>query len=114
MIIDRKKYRTPIILLAIGLVFCIVSAIIATSTTGEWFARSGAVLSFVSVVVQFFLSSLKRSELEQLFKTDLGLREKFNVAREKDFLADIVSTASIITGLIGTIIWGYGDLFYRY
>lgn len=114
MVIARKKYRTPIILLLIGLVFCIISAIIAASTTGQWFSRSGAVLSFVSVVVQFFLSNLKRSELEQLFKTDLRLREKFNVAKEKDGLADMVSTASIVTGLIGTIIWGYGDLFYGY
>lgn len=114
MVIDKKKYRTPIVLLATGVIFCIISAVMAASTTGEWFARSGAVLSFISVVVQFFISNLKRSELEQLFKTDLRLREKFNVAREKDGLADFVSTASIVTGLIGTIIWGYGDLFYSY
>lgn len=112
MIIERKKYRIPIALLAFGVIFCVVSAVYAVQTSGEWFARSGAVLSFVSVVVQFFISNLKRSGIETLFKTDLGIRDKFKVIRQKDILEEIVSVSSIVTGLIGTIIWGYGDLFY--
>lgn len=112
MVIEKKKYRIPIALLIFGISFCIVSAVYAAKTSGEWFGRSGAVLSFVSVVVQFYISNLKRSEIESLFKTDLGIRDKFNAIKEKDVVEAFVSISSIATGLIGTIIWGYGDLFY--
>lgn len=112
MVLERKKYRIPIVLLVFGTAFCAFSGFYAVNTSGEWFARSGAVLSFVSVVVQFFISNLKRSGIETLFKTDMGIRDKFKVIREKDILEEVVSISSIVTGLIGTIIWGYGDLFY--
>ncbi|WP_148404248.1 hypothetical protein [Bizionia myxarmorum] len=75
-----------------------------------WFARSGAILTFVSVVVQFILADLKKSEIQNLFDSELRLRDKFKKIREKDFYHDALSTASTLTGLIGTIIWGYGDL----
>ena len=99
-------------LLVFGMIFCIISAFMSLNSTETWFARSGAVLSFVSVVIQFLLSNLKKVEIENLFKSDLGLREKFNVVKEKDTLHDFISIASTVTGLIGTIIWGYGDLLF--
>lgn len=112
MIIHKKKYRFPISLLLFGTVFCIVSAIVSVDSTEEWFMRSGAVLSFVSVAVQLILSNLKRNEIEDLFNRDVGLKEKFKIVKEKDVRHDFVSTVSAVTGLVGTIIWGYGDLFY--
>lgn len=57
MVIHKKKYRIPIGLLVFGTVFCLVSAIISIRSTGDWFMRSGAVLSFVSVAVQLILSN---------------------------------------------------------
>ena len=110
MLINRKKYRVPMLLLVFGLLFCIVSAYFSMNATEDWFGRSGAVLSFVSVAIQFILSNLKKSEIKNLFNANIGLKEKFKVAREKDSLHDFMSTASTITGLVGTIIWGYGDL----
>ncbi|MGO3183078.1 MAG: hypothetical protein ACTIJ9_09630 [Aequorivita sp.] len=111
MVIDRKKYRTPFILLIFGVLFCIVSAYFSINATEDWFGRSGAVLSFVSVAIQFILSDLKKSEIKTLFNANIGLKQKFKVAREKDPIHDFMSAASTITGLVGTIIWGYGDLF---
>ncbi|EGV44922.1 hypothetical protein BZARG_163 [Bizionia argentinensis JUB59] len=111
MIVHKRKYRTPTILLILGLIFCLASAYFTMNSTETWFARSGAVLSFVSVVVQFILSDLKKSEIENLFDSEIRLREKFKKVREKDLYHDVLSTASTVTGLIGTIIWGYGDLF---
>ena len=112
MVIHKKKYRTPIALLVFGIVFCIISAIISIDSSESWFMRSGAVLSFVSVAIQFILSNLKKSEIENLFNSDLRLKDKFKAVREKDALHDFISSASVVTGLVGTIIWGYGDLFY--
>jgi len=110
MVINRKKYRIPIVLLMFGVLFCIISGYFSINSTEDWFGRSGAVLSFVSVVIQFILSNLKKSEIENLFNANIGLKEKFKVAREKDSLHDFISVASTVTGLVGTIIWGYGDL----
>ena len=112
MVIAKKKYRIPISLLLFGIIFCIASAIMSIDSTESWFMRSGAVLSFVSVAIQFILTNLKKKEIENLFNTDLGLKEKFRAVREKDVVHDFISGASVVTGLIGTIIWGYGDLFY--
>lgn len=112
MIIDKKKLRFPIILLIFGITFSITSAIISINTDGNWFARSGAVLSFVSVVVQFMLSNMKKSEIERLFESNLGLKHKMKALKQKDDLNNSVSAVSIATGLVGTFIWGYGDLFY--
>lgn len=112
MIIDKKKYKTPVFLLAFGIVFCVISAITSIDSEENWFARSGAVLSFISVVIQFMLSSLKKAELENLFKKEVRLKEKINAVKEKDFIYEIISISSVITGLVGTMIWGYGDLLY--
>ncbi|WP_034258872.1 hypothetical protein [Aequorivita capsosiphonis] len=111
MVINRKKYRTPFLLLIFGIAFCIISGYFSIDATEDWFGRSGAVLSFVSVAIQFILSDMKKAEIENLFNANIGLKQKFKVAREKDPIHDFMSAASTITGLVGTIIWGYGDLF---
>lgn len=112
MVIEKNKYRIPILLLLFGIIFCIFSAIISVGASENWFARSGAVLSFVSVVIQFILSNLKKSEIKNLFQSNISLKQKFQTIKEKDVLHDVISVFSVITGLIGTIIWGYGDLLY--
>jgi len=81
MKIAKQKYRLPLSLLIFGVVFSIGSAISSLDSDGDWFARSGAVLSFVSVVVQFLLSNLKKNELENLFYSKTGLKEKFKSIR---------------------------------
>lgn len=112
MIIEKHKYRIPIFLLLFGVIFCTISTIVSVGSSDNWFARSGAVLSFVSVAIQFILSNLKKSKIENLFKSDMPIREKFQMVKEKDVLHDVISVSSVFTGLIGTIIWGYGDLLY--
>lgn len=112
MIIDKNKYRRPLVLLIFGIVFSLISAYASLVSEGDWFARSGAILSFVSVVVQFLLSNLKKNELENLFRSNIGLKEKINHVKIKDKRFEVLSLSSGITGLVGTLIWGYGDLLY--
>ena len=100
----------PIILIAFGIVFSIASGFIAIDAPAM-FARSGSVLSFVSVVVQFILSNERKSKLERLLQhllqEGLRLTEKYRAIQEKDRMHNIVSRVSVATGLIGTIIWGF-------
>lgn len=110
--LEKKKYRLPIFLLSFGILFCIASALATTSSTENWFSRSGAILSFVSVVVQFLLSNLRKEEIENLFNSGKGMTEKFKNMKHKNPLHEVVFIISGITGLIGTLIWGYGDLLF--
>ena len=73
---------------------------------------SGAVLTFISVVVQFLLSNLRKEELENLFNLSIGVKQKLENLKNKNPLHKVVLITSGITGLAGTLIWGYGDLLY--
>ncbi len=110
--IEKKKYRLPIILLSFGILFCIASAIENIDSTENWFSRSGSILTFVSVVVQFLLSNLRKEEIENLFNSGKGIKEKFTKIKHKNPLHEVVFIISGMTGLLGTLIWGYGDLLY--
>ena len=110
--LDKKKYRVPILLLAFGILFCLASAIASIDSTENWFSRSGAILTFVSVVVQFLLSNLRKEEIENLFNSGKGIKEKFKNIKHKNPIHEVVYITSGITGLVGTLIWGYGDLLF--
>ncbi|RUA25142.1 MAG: hypothetical protein DSY76_06905 [Bacteroidetes bacterium] len=75
-----------------------------------WFMRSGSILTFVSIVSHFILTNTKRNEVIQLFESDLDINKKVEKVRRKDRYYKILYNLSFIIGLIGTIIWGYGDL----
>jgi len=72
--------------------------------------RSGSILTFVSIVSHFILTNTKRNEVIQLFESDLDINKKVEKVRRKDRYYKILYNLSFIIGLIGTIIWGYGDL----
>lgn len=110
--LDNKKFRFPILLLSFGILFCIVSVFATMGSTENWFARSGAILTFVSVVVQFLLSNLRKEEIENLFNSGVGIKEKFKSIKKKNPLHETIYIISGITGLVGTLIWGYGDLLF--
>lgn len=108
MFIDSKKYRKPIVLLVITLAFCVFSTIVSVNETINWFSRSGAVLGSSSVVVQFFLSQIRKEEGENTFSSDLKLKEKFNQVKKQNTIHRNLQIDSGITGSLGTLIWGYG------
>jgi len=72
--------------------------------------RSGSILTFVSIVSHFILTNTKRNEVIQLFESELDINKKVEKVRRKDRYYKILYNLSFIIGLIGTIIWGYGDL----
>ncbi len=112
MLLDKKKYRLSIFLILFGIMFSIVSAIISIDSTGNWFARSGSILTFISVVVQFQLSNLKKNDAENILQSDLDIHEKLKTIKNKDPLHETIFIISGLTSLIGTLIWGYGDLLF--
>ncbi|PKR82236.1 hypothetical protein CW751_02575 [Brumimicrobium salinarum] len=72
---EKSHYMYPLLLLLFGILFSVLSAYFSINSDGDWFARSGAVLSFISVVVQFLLSNRKKDKIEQLIYSNIGLKK---------------------------------------
>ena len=74
-----------------------------------WFARSGAVLIFSAVVVEYRLSGMLQKRTSSANATaGLGIPTGVGVPKANKILA-IVSHVLV---LLGTIIWAYGDVFH--
>ncbi|RNL61411.1 hypothetical protein [Zhongshania marina] len=111
---EAKKYRT-LALLFIG--FYILIPILAlmgamkpeSEALGIWFQRSGSVMVLFASIAEFF--SVKMHGVfnpahltnEPLFNTKL----KFSLQSFK-----LMAVSAVLIGL-GTLIWGYGDIFVK-
>jgi len=62
MVIHNKQFSIPILLLIFGIAVSTFSSIISINTNCDWFARFAAILIFISVIVQFLLSNLKKAD----------------------------------------------------
>lgn len=73
---------------------------------GQWFARSGAVMSAIAVVAQFKASGIATMIRGSTFGESWGFYRKYS--RLQAFV-DGLSLALVVTG---TIVWGFGDLLF--
>ena len=96
-----------------------------TDTDAAWFQRSGSLLVFICVVVQFLFLILHRlvheiaidfgqgeirTEIE-----DFGIRRKGKTQwRSEPSFAILHELYIVVLGAVGTVIWGYGDLIYQW
>lgn len=74
--LEKKKYRLPILLLSFGILFCIGSTFATIKSIENRFSQSDAILTFVLAVVQFMLSNLRKEEMDNLFNSGTGIKEK--------------------------------------
>lgn len=107
--LNFDKYRTEIILLIIGFFFVIISYKASIyDIKGLWFMRSGAILVLFAAIVEFRLNdktlkSINRKNVgSHAFKTPINM----NNSKEHNIIAFIAH----IFIILGTLIWGYGDL----
>lgn len=83
-------------------------------TTGL-FARSGSIIVLLGVVNEYRLRKLRDRQLSYVEHEFLRNAEKStkDLFRPKEFLSQKILTISThITVVVGTIIWGFGDLFF--
>ena len=98
------------ILLLISLAWGVYNFLCSYSTgDGMWFSRSGSVIVLICVIVEFRLGNLRQLGFENA---------------QKAFQHDIVSSGQLpeykkyigwfthFQIIIGTLIWGYGDLLF--
>ena len=78
----------------------------ASETQGSWFQRSGAVAVLIAVWVQFKLQSVYTYFDNAAYSIPFDLPKRLNA------FYYWVSFANILLSVLGTGIWGYGDLFF--
>ena len=75
-------------------------------TPGQWFERSGAVMTAFAAFAQFKASSIATMIRGGTFAESWEAYHKY-----KRYQAG-VATLSLVLVVIGTVVWGYGDLLF--
>jgi hypothetical protein len=99
------------LLVAAAWLFAIFSYYVSSKADTDWFSRSGSVMCLVGAAVTFRLAHFYQRALATALKEGL-----VSVSREielglkppKSYL--VLSYGGYLTGIVGTGIWGYGDL----
>jgi len=110
---DHKVAYSAVSLFLLSVVLFSFFSYYLSEVTGEdWFSRSGAVMCLVSAAAVFRLGRVQQTEIARILhdrnETD---REKLeDVLGSPSRLHQLLSIAAYIIGLVGTVIWGYGDL----
>ena len=107
-------YRTIVrfgILIAAAWLFAAFSYYLSKKTGADWFSRSGSVMALAGAAVTFRLLNVYQHGLatalqEGIVSVARGIELGFEPLRSYQVLAYL----GYLTGIVGTGIWGYGDL----
>ena len=99
----------PLFLLAVGIPLAAYNACLMplSETEGSWFQRSGSLAVLFAVWMEYNL--MKVSEYVTL--PGIAVSEQIHVSNKYKPTYIILQYIAIILMVIGTFIWGYGDLF---
>jgi hypothetical protein len=103
------------LLVAAAWLFAIFAYYVSSKADADWFSRSGSVMCLVGAAVTFRLAHFYQSALATAFKEGL-----VSVPREielrlnppKSYVA-LSYFGYLLTGIVGTAVWGYGDVLLR-
>lgn len=108
----KKEFLAATIILVVGMTFSLLSAIMAIGTEGLWFARSGSILCLLAIGAQFRLATARKATIEAILISDLSMHKKYEKIKKRPRGHTVLFALSSTTGVIGTLVWGYGDLLY--
>jgi hypothetical protein len=110
-------YRTVIrfgLLIAAAWLFAVFSYYLSRTTGADWLARSGAVMSLVGAAVTFRLVNFYQGALATALKEGLvSVPREIELRLKPPKSYQLLSYLGYLTGVVGTGIWGYGDLLLR-
>jgi hypothetical protein len=98
-------------LVAAAWLFAIFSCYLSSKEGTDWFSRSGSVMCLVGAAVTFRLAHFYQRALATALKEGL-----VSVPREIELRLNpptsyvVLSYFGYLTGIVGTAVWGYGDL----
>src|SRR5258705_4631981 len=97
--------------LACSWLFAAFSYYLSRKTGHDWFARSGSVMALIGAAATFRLTAGFRKQLATGLKDELAsVRQEIQLTLDPPPLYRIISYLGYVTGIVGTAIWGYGDL----
>jgi hypothetical protein len=110
-------YRTIIrlgLLIAAAWLFAAFSFYLSGKTGTDWFSRSGAVMCLVGAAVTFRLGNFYQGALATALKEDLvSVSKEIELHLEPPKSYVRLLYFGYLTGIVGTGVWGYGDLLVR-
>jgi len=110
-------YRNLILfglLIAAAWLFAVFSYYLSRTTGADWFARSGSVMALVGAAVTFRLADFYQRALARALKEGLvSVPRGIELGLEPPKSYVVLSYFGYLTGIVGTGIWGYGDLLIR-
>lgn len=115
---ERKKIKsikTMLVRCGVFLFFALAFSLYAalcpllpvSETQSTWFQRSGAVVVVLTVWVQFELQSVKIYFDKDAYSVPFLLPKNYWSSYS------FVSISNVIAMVLGTVIWGYGDILYK-
>ena len=108
--VNRTCIRVGIVL-ACSWLFAAFSYYLSRKTGIDWFARSGSVMALVGAAATFRLGAGFRKQLATGLREELAsVRQEIELTLNPPPLYRLVSYFGYVTGIVGTAIWGYGDL----
>jgi hypothetical protein len=110
-------YRTIVrfgLLIAAAWLFAVFSYYLSRKTGTDWFTRSGSVMALVGAAVTFRLVNFYQRALATALKEGLvSVAREIELGLEPPKSYQALSYFGYLTGIVGTGIWGYGDLLLR-
>lgn len=109
----NKKLKLEYLLLLVSVIFVATSLIIDLCTSSSTlFARSGSILVLFSVIVEYRISGFVYDDIQRAMllsrKIDISVPVKAKPQKETVLVSRLAHTLVIV----GTVIWGYGDLLF--
>ena len=99
------------VFLSVVWLFASLSFCLSRETGGDWFSRSGSLMALSGAVVSFRAVSLYQSKLAIALRAGLvSVTREVELTLEPPRLFRVVLYCGYLTGVVGTAIWGYGDL----
>ena len=110
-------YRTVArfgLLIAGAWLFAVFSYYLSRKTGTDWFARSGSVMALAGAAVTFRLGNFYQGALATALKEELlSVSKEIELHLEPPKSYMRLLYFGYLTGIVGTGIWGYGDLLVR-
>jgi len=112
-----ELYRTIIrfgLLIAAAWLFAAISYYLSIKTGTDWFSRSGSVMALAGAAVTFRLVNFYQHGLAAALKEGLlSMARGIELGLEPPRSYQVLTYLGYLTGIVGTGIWGYGDLLIR-
>ena len=114
MATDPVRIKSLGLLIAAAWLFAVFSYYLSRKTGSDWFSRSGSVMALVGAAVTFRHANFQQHALATALKEGLvSVTREIELTLKPPTSYTVLSYLGYLTGIVGTGIWGYGDLLVR-